>query len=217
MTFSAWPLKHPAIMLGLFALVTLGFVVTLHERTRDDIVANEQAELFSELAALLPTGSFDNAVLTDLTEVEDARLGPKQPVPVYRLRKAGQPVAVVIAPIAADGYNGSISLLVAIQTDGVLAGVRVIRHRETPGLGDAIEITRSNWIRKMDGRSLEHPPPARWQVRRDGGDFDQLAGATITSRAVITSVRQTLAFYRDNASRLFDRDDNRSDKPEQPQ
>jgi electron transport complex protein RnfG len=204
-------------MLGLFSLIALGLVVSLHEWTRDDIAANEQAELFSEMATLLPAGSFDNTLLTDVTAVVDARLGPKQPVPVYRLRKAGQPVAVVISPIAADGYNGSISLLVAIRTDGVLAGVRVIRHRETPGLGDAIETTQSNWIRKMDGRSLEQPPPARWQVRRDGGDFDQLAGATITSRAVIKSVRQTLAFYRDNASRLFDRDEKPSDKPEHPQ
>jgi electron transport complex protein RnfG len=217
MTFSALPLKHPAFMLGLFALVALGLVVSLHEWTRDDIAANEQAELFGEMAALLPAGSFDNALLSDVITVVDARLGPKQPVPVYRLRQAGQPVAVVIAPIAADGYNGSISLLVAIQTDGVIAGVRVIRHRETPGLGDGIETTQSRWIRQMDGRSLEQPPPTRWHVRRDGGEFDQLAGATITSRAVIKSVKQTLAFYRDNASWLFDRDEKPSDTPEQPQ
>lgn len=204
-------------MLGLFALIALGLVVTLHEWTREGIAANEQAELFSQMAALLPADSFDNALLTDVTAVVDARLGTKQPVPVYRLRKAGQPVAVVISPTATDGYNGSISLLVAIKADGVLAGVRVIRHRETPGLGDAIETSKSNWIRQMNGRSLEHPPPARWQVRRDGGDFDQLAGATITSRAVIKSVRQTLEFYRDTSSRLFDRDEKRSDTPEPQQ
>ena len=122
---------------------------------------------------------------------------------MYRARKAGQPVALVITPVAPDGYSGIIKLLVGINVDGTLNGVRVVTHRETPGLGDAIDEKRSDWIHLFDNRSLLDPPLERWAVRKDGGDFDQLTGATITPRAVVKAVRQTLLYYRDNQDALF--------------
>ena len=130
-------------------------------------------------------------------------LGTSEPVAVYRARKAGQPVALVISPIAPDGYNGSIKLLVGINSDGTLSGVRVVGHRETPGLGDAIDESRSGWIHIFDNKSLGNPLPERWKVKKDGGDFDQLTGATITPRAVVKAVRQALLYYRDNQEALF--------------
>ena len=113
------------------------------------------------------------------------------------------PIALVMATTAPDGYSGSIRLLVGINIDGSLSGVRVVAHRETPGLGDAIDEDRSDWIRIFDGKSLQDPPEERWAVRKDGGAFDQLTGATVTPRAVVKAVRQALLYYREHQQALF--------------
>jgi electron transport complex protein RnfG len=122
----------------------------------------------------------------------------------YRARRAGQPVAVILRFAAVDGYSGEIGLLAGIEADGRLAGVRVTSHRETPGLGDAIEIGKSDWIRAFDGKSLNAPPAADWAVRRDGGVFDQFTGATITPRAVVRAVRAALEYHERNRDALYD-------------
>ena len=124
-------------------------------------------------------------------------------MPVYRARLAGHPVAAIIESVAPDGYSGSIRLLVGVTPDGRLLGVRVLQHHETPGLGDAIEERRSDWIRSFEGRSLRDPPLARWKVRKDGGDFDQLTGATMTPRAVVAAVRNTMLFVQRQGPALF--------------
>jgi electron transport complex protein RnfG len=124
-------------------------------------------------------------------------------VTVYRARLHGEPVALVIAAVAPDGYSGTIRLLVGINVDGSLSGVRVVAHRETPGLGDAIEEERSDWILGFTGKSLQNPPLQKWAVKKDGGAFDQLTGATITPRAVVKAVRQALLYYRDQKDALF--------------
>ena len=112
-------------------------------------------------------------------------------------------MAVIFNSIAPDGYSGRIHLLVGIYVDGSVAGVRVVKHAETPGLGDAIEVRKSPWIRGFDGKSLQNPQLEGWAVTRDGGEFDQLTGATITPRAVVNAVRDTLLYYRRNADMLF--------------
>ena len=194
------------IILLLFALIGTALVVTTFDNTRERIAANERATLLRKLHQLIRPEQHDNTLLEDtLTVTNRPLLGTSRPVTVYRARKAGQPVALVITPIAPDGYSGSIKLLVGINVDGTLSGVRVVAHRETPGLGDAIDETRSNWIHIFDNRSLEDPPLARWRVKKDGGDFDQLTGATITPRAVVKAVRQALLYYRDNQEALFAR------------
>jgi electron transport complex protein RnfG len=126
---------------------------------------------------------------------------------VYRALKDAKPVALVMSVIAPDGYSGSIKLLVGINTDGTLSGVRAVAHRETPGLGDAIEEQRSDWVQQFNGASLENPPLDRWKVRKDGGDFDQLTGATITPRAVVQAVRNALLYYRQHRETLFATDE----------
>lgn len=120
---------------------------------------------------------------------------------------------MVLSPVAPDGYNGAIKLLVAVRTDGSLAGVRVVSHRETPGLGDPIDTDKSDWIFAFDGRSLDNPSEARWKVKRDGGDFDQFTGATITPRAVVKAVYQTLIFFERHKDRLFEQESGSSLKP----
>ena len=192
------------IILLLFALSGTALVVYTFDNTRERISANERATLLRKLHQLVPQERHDNVLLDDtLTIINTPLLGTLEPVTVYRARKAGQPVALVITPVAPDGYSGIIKLLVGINVDGTLNGVRVVAHRETPGLGDAIDEKRSDWIHLFDNRSLQDPPLDRWAVKKDGGDFDQLTGATITPRAVVKAVRQTLLYYRDNQDALF--------------
>ena len=192
------------IILLLFAVVGTTLVAYTFEKTRDQIAANERATLLRKLHRLIPADQHDNVLLEDTTTARDeALLGSDEPVMVYRARRNGEPVALVIAAIAPDGYSGSIKLLVGINVDGTLSGVRVVAHRETPGLGDAIDETRSDWIYMFDGKSLQAPDVSRWAVKNDGGDFDQLTGATITPRAVVKAARNALLYYRDHQEALF--------------
>ncbi|MDF9393654.1 MULTISPECIES: electron transport complex subunit RsxG [Methylococcus] len=199
--------QHPVIVaafiLGVFSVVGTGLVSMVFRHTEPLIEANERATLLRSIEALVPPDSFDNDPLTDTIELADPLLGVRQPVPIYRARKAGKPVTAVLSPIAPDGYNGAIRLLVAVRYDGSLAGVRVLSHKETPGLGDPIDEHKSDWILQFAGLSLQDPPEPRWGVKKDGGDFDQFTGATITPRAVVQAVRKTLQFFRDNRDIVF--------------
>ena len=137
-------------------------------------------------------------------QVADAALlGNAEPTDVHVGTLAGEPSVFLFMVTAPDGYNGPIGLLVGVDRTGTVSGVRVVSHRETPGLGDAIELDRSDWIDGFAGRSLHNPPIARWGVRVDGGQFDQLTGATITPRAVVTAVRNTLVYFDDQRDELL--------------
>lgn len=194
----------PAAALAIIAaLLTVG-LVTFANLTRDRIARNQQVWIKQHLDALVPPQSYDNDPLIDTTEVTAPDLlGSTTPVIAYRMRKAGLPVAVAIRSIAPDGYRGPLELLVAIAPGGQLLGVQVIRHDETPGLGDAFENRDAGWLDEFRGLSLTKPPQQRWTVRRDGGDFDAFTGATITPRAIVKAVRRTLEFYQGNEDRLY--------------
>ncbi|SCZ62800.1 electron transport complex subunit RsxG [Thiohalomonas denitrificans] len=202
------PLKNMllgAFLLGLFAIAGTSLVAFTYDATAERIAENERQALLSSLHQLVPPDRHDNDLFADFTYVSDPLLGTSRPVPVYRARRNDEPVAAVLTPFA-DGYGGSIRLLVAINVDGTLAGVRVLRHQETPGLGDKIEAERSDWILQFQGLSLEHPQPSGWAVKKNGGVFDQFTGATITPRAIVNAVRNSLVFFRDNRERLFEQD-----------
>jgi electron transport complex protein RnfG len=200
-----------AAILLLFALVGTAMVAYTYDSTRERIAENERATLLRKLHRLIPPESHDNALLQDTLLVQnETLLGSADPVTVYRARMHGKPVALVIAAVAPDGYSGIIRLLVGINFDGSLSGVRVVAHRETPGLGDAIEEERSDWILGLTGKSLQNPPLQQWTVKKDGGAFDQLTGATITPRAVVKAVRQALLYYRDQKDALFANDETTS-------
>ena len=192
------------IILLLFAVIGTTLVAFTFDQTREQIAANERATLLRKLHRLIAPDQHDNILLEDTVSVRDeALLGTDKPVMVYRARKDGEAVALVIAAIAPDGYSGSIKLLIGINVDGSLSGVRVVAHRETPGLGDAIDEARSDWIHIFDGKSLQSPVTGRWAVKKDGGDFDQLTGATVTPRAMVKAVRNALLYYRDHQEALF--------------
>lgn len=193
-----------AAVLAAAAVVVVGLVSIVYDLARPQIEASRRAQELARLTAALGDLEYDNDPLTDVVRVQDAELlGTTAPLTVHRVRRSGASVALLMHVVAPDGYSGEIRLLVAIDAVGRLRGVRVVEHRETPGLGDAIEERRSDWIRGFDGRSLESPPPERWQVRKDGGDFDQFTGATVTPRAVVRAVRNALVYFGRHRDQLF--------------
>jgi electron transport complex protein RnfG len=192
------------LFLWLFAVVGTTLVALTEYSTADAIADNERRLLLRNLYALLPADQLDNDIATDIRELPASPLlGTEEPSLVYRARRSGEPVAAIFNSIAPNGYNGRIHLLVGVYLDGSLAGVRVVKHAETPGLGDAVEVRKSPWILSFDGKSLDNPAAPGWQVKRDGGEFDQFTGATITPRAVVRAVHNTLLYYRSNTDMIF--------------
>jgi len=214
------PLKKmllSASLLGLFAVLGTSLVAFTYESTRERIAQNERDTLVHSLNALIPPAHYDNDPAADRIIVTDPTLlGSPLPQQVYRARKDGQPVALALTAVAPDGYSGDISLLIAINLDGSLAGVRVTTHRETPGLGDKIEAARSDWVHAFTGRSLRDPLPEKWKVKKDGGIFDQFTGATVTPRAVVKAVRNALDYYQQHRDTLFDGSDSAVPQQEVP-
>lgn len=191
------------LILAMFAVLGVGLVAFTHQATKGQIAENERMALLNSLSTLVPATSIDNDIATDLTVVSNQDMLGSAETTVYLGRKDSKPVAAVFTSIAPDGYSGQIKLLVAIRADGSLGGVRVVAHKETPGLGDKIEVEKGDWVHAFAGKSIGNPDISHWKVRRDGGDFDQFSGATITPRAVVKAVKNTLLFYQDNGKKLF--------------
>ncbi len=184
---------------GLLASLLLGIGDLA---TRGSIETRQKEDLLATLEQVLPSDLHDNDLLRDVKTVTDNAergLGDTQ---VYLARKNGEVTAVAFKLSAAGGYSGPIALVMGVDRDGAILGVRVVAHAETPGLGDKIEKAKSDWILSFAGRSLENTPAERWHVKKDGGDFDQFAGATITPRAVVGGVRAGLDFFRRHRSEL---------------
>ena len=193
-----------AVVLGGFAMIGAGLVGLTYDTTKARIAANERAFLLRTLHELIPADSHDNDMFSDTVDVTSKTLlGSASPLPVYRARAGGWPVAAVMTSIAPDGYSGAIKLLVAVNYDGEVAGVRVLAHKETPGLGDGIDADRSDWIRGFAGRSLGSPQAQGWAVKKDGGVFDQFTGATITPRAVVKAIHRTLKYFDQHKAEIF--------------
>jgi len=192
-----------SLVLGLFAIVTVGLAAVLQQATAGRIANAEREAQVRALSEILPQGSYDNHLLDNSIQLHDPLLGSKSPQTAYIALKDGQPSAVILRATAPDGYSGAIHLLIGIQADGRLAGVRVLGHKETPGLGDKIELAKSAWIRSFDGKSLSNPGEDGWAVKKDRGEFDQFAGATITPRAVVKAVHKALQYFDAHQEQLF--------------
>lgn len=202
--------------LALFAILGTGLVAFTHQQTKELIAINERLALLRKLEVLVPPELVDNDMAADSLVVHRADLLGDNNTTVYRARREGQPVAAVFTTVVPDGYAGPINLLVAVAADGTLMGVRVISHKETPGLGDKIEEEKGDWIHGFKGKSLADPVEEKWKVKRDGGVFDQFTGATITPRSVIQAVKNTLIYARDQGDRLYrpaETTDNPREKP----
>lgn len=193
-----------AAMLIVIAVALAAALTFVAGVTRDRIARNEDAWIQARLDALVPAALHDNDMLADRIDVTAPDiLGIPEAVAIYRARQQDRPVAAVIRTIAPDGYRGPIELLIAVNYDGTLIGVQVIRHKETPGLGDAFENRAADWLPKFQGRSLTNPPQQRWTVRKDRGDFDEFTGATITPRAIVKATRRALELFNARKERIF--------------
>ncbi len=192
-----------AALLASFGIGGAALVAATHHATADRIAANERKAMLQIIGEILPRDRIDNDLLSDtITLRKPSALGAKKTV-VYRGRKQGEPTAVVLSTVTANGYAGPIHLIVAVLADGSLGGVRVLTHKETPGLGDKIEIAKTDWVLGFNGRSLTNPGEKDWKVKRDGGVFDQFTGATVTPRSIVFAVKQSLRYARDHWGDLF--------------
>ncbi|MBD9680637.1 electron transport complex subunit RsxG [Pseudomonas sp. PDM18] len=192
------------LALGLLAVLAAGMVSIVHQLTAQRIDTAQREARGRTLLELLPRGSYDNHPLeTEVSAFDPKLLGRDEPAPAYLARLQGQTTAVVLQPVARDGYGGSIQLLVGVTAQGRLLGVRVVAHHETPGQGDRIELGRSDWLHGFDGRSLSDPTEAGWKVKKDGGQFDQFAGATVTPRAVVKATHLALQYFDAHKSELL--------------
>ena len=192
------------LRLAAIAAICTALVALTWNLTRQRIADNEREYLERSLTPALAGLFFDsNVTESKLTLPPPHELPGNEAAIVYRVYAEGTPVAALFVVTARDGYAGPIRLLIGIAMDGTVTGVRVLQHRETPGLGDRIELAKSDWILQFDGHSLRDPVEARWKIRDDGGDFEQLSGASVTPRAVVKAIRETLRYFDSNAATLF--------------
>lgn len=190
------------LLLGIFAATGAGVVAWVHSSTEARIAENRIEMTRVRIEQVLEGLEYDNDPVADHDTIDDPRLGGRE-LPAWFARREGEIVGVVLSVVAPDGYSGNIHLLVGVDAQGNVLGVRVTQHRETPGLGDDIEADRSDWIHGFRSRSLGDPPIESWRVRRDGGVFDQFTGATVTPRAVVRAVRNALVYFQENAETLL--------------
>lgn len=201
-----------SLILGAFAIFTAGVIAFIQQATSERIATERQRMQMRALNEILPEQLHDNDLLQDSFQIDDQRL-LRLPAAstAWRARRDGRVSAVILPAVTMDGYSGRIDLLVGIHASGELAGVRVVDHRETPGLGDKLEVAKGDWIFSFDGKSLGLPSPERWAVRKDGGEFDQFVGATITPRAVVQAVRDALVYFEQHRAELLQLTDPEAD------
>lgn len=187
-----------AALLGIAVLVLAG----TWRLTRQDIAANEASRLLADIATVLPASGWDNEPERDVAWLDT---GSGARLPVYRARRGGRPFAAAFTVVAPGGYGGPLRLLVGVGVDGRVTGVRVLAHAETPGIGAVAAAEDSRLLRSLDDRSDQDPPRDRWALASDGGDFDAVAGATVSSRAIVAGVAAAVRFMADHRAEVFRR------------
>ena len=195
---------YTLLLVGVVAAGAAFLIGKSYELSKDRIAANERARRVASLTNVLDPALREHDLdIVRLAATDRELLGTNEPVDVFVASEAGRPVAAIFASVAPDGYNAAIRLLVGVSPAAALTGVRVDRHRETPGLGDGIDTAKSDWILQFAGRSLAQPELALWAVDKDKGAFDSMTGATVTSRAVVKAVKNTLLYFERHRDELF--------------
>ena len=195
-----------SLLLALFALITALVLASTDRITEERIAESERLAAQKALFEIVPLARHNNDLLVDLQPIPEQywlALGLDNGGDVHIARLDDQPVAAIVPSITTDGYSGDIAMIVGINFDGTVAGVRVVDHKETPGLGDKIELRKSDWILSFNGKSLNNPELSKWNVEKDRGDFDQFTGATITPKAVIHQIAKTLEYFEKDRERLL--------------
>ncbi|MGP4844257.1 electron transport complex subunit RsxG [Marinobacter sp. 1Y8] len=193
-----------AIGLAMFAVITAGTIALTHAITKNRIDDQVRKAEASALLEIIPAELHDNDLLADTVEVGPSEdLGLKSAAAAHLAREDGDVTGIILPAVAPNGYSGPIRLLVGINGSGEVLGVRVTQHKETPGLGDKVELKKSKWVYNFNGKSLNNVPDGEWAVAKDGGEFDQFTGATITPRAVVKAVHGSLAYFDKHRSELL--------------
>lgn len=198
------PVWASGAILAVLAAICTAIVAITHSTTAPRIAANAQAYLEQSLQPVLEGIEYDGKLSESTIEIAPPHdLPGARPVTVYRVYADNAPVAALFVVTAMDGFTGPIKLLIGIDASGDVTGVRVLEHRETPGLGDLIESAKSDWIEQFRRRSLDNPGLDRWAIKRDGGEYDQITGASITPRSVIKAIKETLIYFEENREQVF--------------
>lgn len=193
-----------SLILAFFAFITAALIALTQHSTEPLIESNKQQALEKALFELIPAESHNNQMLNDKLLLEKGVLSNRKASFAYFAFQNKEAVATILPATAPDGYGGEIQLIIGIYFSGDIAGVRVVPpHNETPGLGDAIEIKKSNWILAFNGKNLQNPQAENWSVKKDGGSFDQMTGATITPRAIVNAVYKTLVYFEQHKHDLL--------------
>lgn len=195
------------LLVAVIATAAALLVTASWEFSHERIEANQRARLIASLSSVLDASLLDRDLDPVLIQAQDrALLGSEDPIDVFVPVDGNTPLAAIFASVAPDGYNAPIYLLIGLEvSSGRITGVRVVGHRETPGLGDLIDIEKSNWITQFDGKSIEEPAAAGWALKKDEGEFDSITGATVTPRAVVRAVRNTLLYFDAHRDELLTR------------
>ena len=203
---AAAAISRSAVMLGCFAALASAVIAWTWLETEDDIERSIREAEARQLLEIFPPDSHDNSLIDDrfMVAADTALLELRRDREGYTVRQGGEVVGVILPATARDGYSGDIELLVGVTRTGAVAGARVVSHRETPGLGDGIDMRKSSWMQSFDRRSLSSPVRAEWGVKKDGGYFDQFTGATVTPRAVVAAVRRSLEYQQLHRASLFE-------------
>ncbi|OCH33411.1 electron transport complex subunit RsxG [Aliivibrio fischeri] len=197
-------MKKSSLVLALFAIAATALVTITYALTKDQIAYQQQQQLLSVLNQVIPKEQHDNELYKAciLVKNNDA-LGSKQAMPIYLASLNGKHSGAAIEAIAPDGYSGNIKIIVGVDSDAIVTGVRVLSHQETPGLGDKIDIRITRWVDAFLGKTVESSEDKNWAVQKDGGQFDQFTGATITPRAVVKAVKRAVWFYKTHQEELL--------------
>ena len=190
-------------ILALFAISCTIIVGLISALTADKIKIQQQKQLLQTLHAIIEPASYDNDIANDCIMMSSPALGSSEIQKTYIARKADQIVAVAMTAVAPDGYSGDIELIIGINYDNSISGLRVLKHQETPGLGDKIELRKSDWIKSFNNKKILSDDDSRWAVVKDNGMFDQFTGATITPRAVVKAVKNALSYFIENKQSLL--------------
>jgi len=198
-------IRNSALGLSIFAVITSGAIALTQVSTKERIEINEREQRARALYEIVPKDSIDNNLLEDTVAITAPYLtASEQPVNVFRARRNGQVVTVIIPTTAPDGYTGNINIIVGINADESIAGVRVLSHKETPGLGDKVDLKKSDWVLSFNGQRYEGGNDPSWAVQKDGGRFDQFTGATITPRAIVNATARAIHYFRENKAALME-------------
>jgi len=192
-----------AVLLGLVMLAAALAIHLVHDASKTSVERARRQHSLNTIEPIIP-GTPDNNMATDVIHWQTGRFFPEtQSFRIYRARQNGKPDGIVLMPVTVQGYNGPIKMAIGIQRDGRISGVTILSHQETPGLGAAIDPSRSDWLQQFRGQSLEQPASAEWKLARQGGSFDAISGATISSAAVLDTVRSALEFYAVNQEAVY--------------